>query len=81
MHTEIKKWGNSAAIRLPKELLALAGLSVDQPVLILVEDECIVIQKSTQRNHKTLKQRLMGFDGKYIGEEWDTGVPVGREVW
>ena len=31
--------------------------------------------------HKTLKEWLAGFEGEYVFEEWDTGAPVGIEVW
>ncbi|MCL2420690.1 MAG: type II toxin-antitoxin system RelB/DinJ family antitoxin [Defluviitaleaceae bacterium] len=33
------------------------------------------------RVHKSLKDRLKDYDGDYKTEEWDTGTPVGREIF
>jgi hypothetical protein len=38
------------------------------------------IQKVAERKHRTLEERLEGFEGEYVFEEWDTGAPVGRET-
>lgn len=43
MLTEIKRWGNSAAIRLPGKILAQAKLDVDSQVRIEVKAGKIVI--------------------------------------
>ncbi|MCL7462571.1 AbrB/MazE/SpoVT family DNA-binding domain-containing protein [Pseudomonas sp. NW5] len=43
MQTEIKRWGNSAAIRLPGKILAQAQLDVSSPVSIEVLEGKIVI--------------------------------------
>ncbi|MFD1489660.1 AbrB/MazE/SpoVT family DNA-binding domain-containing protein [Ancylobacter vacuolatus] len=32
MRAVVKKWGNSASVRIPAAMLAEAGLSLDQPV-------------------------------------------------
>lgn len=31
--------------------------------------------------HKTLKERFASYTGDYKTEEWDTGKPVGEEIW
>lgn len=46
MLSKIKKWGNSAAIRLPANLLNGAGLSIHCVVDIDVIDDQIVIKRS-----------------------------------
>ncbi|POP52597.1 AbrB/MazE/SpoVT family DNA-binding domain-containing protein [Zhongshania marina] len=45
MHSEIKKWGNSAAVRLPGKILAAAGLSTDSPISIKAESGRIIIDQ------------------------------------
>lgn len=45
MISEIKKWGNSAAVRLPGKLLAAAGLEADSAVSITAEAGRIVIDR------------------------------------
>ena len=79
MVATIQKWGNSQAVRLPKTLLESLNMGENDQVKILSRDDEIVIKKI--RRHRTLKERLEGFDEDYSGAEWDTGTPVGREVW
>ena len=82
MTTTIVKWGNSQGVRLPKYLLDSVKLTDNDTVEVVAENDNIIIKKITvKRPHKTLKERLEGFEGEYIFEEWDTGAPVGREVW
>ena len=44
MKIVVKKWGNSAALRIPASIMAAAGLALDQPVDIGEEAGRIVIQ-------------------------------------
>lgn len=44
MHTEIKRWGNSAAVRLPSKLLASTQLQINSAISISVEDNKIIIE-------------------------------------
>lgn len=44
MRSEIKRWGNSAAVRLPRKLLNEARLEVDSAVTMKVEENRIVIE-------------------------------------
>jgi len=76
----IQKWGNSQAIRLPKAILETARLAENEPVQIFAERDKIIIKKAAARKHRTLAERLEGFECEYAGEEWDTGAPVGEEV-
>jgi hypothetical protein len=47
--------------------------------MIIVSDE--VEKPRKQRSRISLKERIGDFDGDYIGEEWDTGRPVGDEIF
>ena len=80
MRSTIQKWGNSQAIRLPKGILETAQLGENETVQIFAEQDKIVITKVTDVRHKTLKERLKGFEGEYVFEEWRTGAPAGKEV-
>jgi len=44
MHSQINKWGNSAAIRIPASVLAELGLSVHSTVDIQVQNGKIIIE-------------------------------------
>lgn len=81
MRSTIQKWGNSQAIRLPKAILETAQLGENEKVQIFAEQDIITIRKADTPKHKTLKERLAGFKGEYAFREWDTGAPVGSEVW
>ena len=78
MQATIQKWGNSQAIRLPKAILKIARMKEDEPIQIIARQDEIIIKRTA--GHKTLKERLEGFEGEYVFQEWDTGTPVGREV-
>jgi len=80
MQATIQKWGNSQAIRLPKAILEAAQLGENEKVQIFAEHDKIIIKKAAAIKHRTLTERLEGFEGNYSGEEWNTGAPVGREV-
>lgn len=52
MQTEIKRWGNSAAVRLPSKILAQANLDVSSPIRIGVKSGKIVIEAEPQTVRK-----------------------------
>lgn len=79
MYTTIQKWGNSQAVRIPKALLEKAKLGNNDKVKIRVENGNLVI--SPVKQHKTLKERIAEYNGDYRCNEWDTGKPLGKEVW
>ena len=94
MTATIVKWGNSRGIRLPKPFLETLDLNENDTVDIMTENDAIVIRKSTNRQRKTLKQRLEEFhcsDIEAILKEADAnnefpimidwGKPVGEEIW
>ena len=80
MQAQVKEWGNSQGIRLPKEILKSAGIALNEMLDVIVSNGSITLTKPFR--HKTLEERAAEFDGKLMldGEyEWDE--PVGREVW
>jgi len=81
MTTTVQKWGNSSAIRIPKAILEDTLIKLNDEVDIIADDNKIVIKKATKRRYVTLEERLKDFKGEYVFEEWDTGTPVGNEVW
>jgi len=55
MRSEIKRWGNSAAVRLPGKLLAEARLEVSSPVSMVVKGRKIIIEASAPPAQRRLK--------------------------
>ena len=47
------------------------------------ENDSIIIKKASRkrRARKSLEELFVNYKGKYKCEEWDTGKPVGKEVW
>lgn len=76
--TQIQSWGNSQAVRLPKVLLESAQLKLNEKVEIHVINGNIVIKKAKPQ---TFKELIAGYEGDLSSEEWDTGKPVGKEVF
>ena len=68
MLSEVKKWGNSAAVRLPSKVLAAAGLDTGAPISIEVIDSKVVIELADNRSARRLNlpfteaQLLSGLD-------------------
>lgn len=80
MQTQVKEWGNSQGIRLPKEILKSAGIALNEVLEISASNGVITLEKSFC--HKTLEERAAEFGGKLMLDgEYDWGEPVGREVW
>jgi len=80
MQTQVKVWGNSQGIRIPKEILQRANISLNEVLDISVENGVITLKKAFR--HKTLEERAEAFDGKLnLDGEYEWGEPLGREVW
>ena len=80
MKTQVKEWGNSQGIRLPKEVLRSAGIALTEFLDVTVSNGVITLTKPFC--HKTLEERAAEFDGKLMLDgEYDWGEHVGREVW
>ena len=80
MQTQVKAWGNSQGIRIPKEILQTAGISLEEILDITVTNGEITLAKAMK--HKTLEERAAEYNGQLnLDGEYDWGTPVGREVW
>jgi antitoxin MazE len=80
MGIHIRKWGNSAAVRLPAGALERAGLSIDDPVEVREEEGRIVIERA-EPQAITLDWLLEDLKPEQLHGEIDFGPPVGREFW
>jgi antitoxin MazE len=83
MNAEIKKWGNSLAVRLPRDLVQSLRLHDGSPVELELKDGTLVI-RPRQRPHRgnvTLDQLLTGVTPASIHRDTEWGEPVGEEIW
>ena len=80
IQTQIRTWGNSQGIRIPKEILKSAGIALNEILNISVSNGAITLEKPFR--HKTLEERAAVYDGNLnLDGEFDWGKAEGREVW
>jgi antitoxin MazE len=80
MRTLVKKWGNSAAVRIPASVMAAAALGVDQAVDVREEGGRIVIEPIASEAYD-LNALLDQMRPETFPEDMDFGPPQGREIW
>jgi antitoxin MazE len=80
VRVQVKKWGNSASVRIPASVMAAASLSIDQAVEIREEDGRIVIEPVRTSTYD-LDALIRAMDPETFPEDADFGPPVGGEAW
>ncbi|NQT72065.1 MAG: AbrB/MazE/SpoVT family DNA-binding domain-containing protein [Chloroflexi bacterium] len=82
MVTKIQKWGNSQGLRLSKQLLEDAHISVGDNVEVSTSDGQIVISPTRRvRGKQDLQDLVSRIPKGYKSAELDWGEPVGKEIW
>ena len=80
MQTKITKWGNSLALRIPKSFALNANLKQNEVVDLSIEKEKIIITPIYEKEY-SLKELLDKVTESNLHGEFDTGEPVGKEIW
>jgi antitoxin MazE len=80
MQTKIKKWGNSLALRIPKLLALDINLKQNELVNLSIDKDSIIITPIGEKEY-SLEKLLKGVTKNNLHGEFDTGAPVGKEVW
>lgn len=82
MTTKIKKWGNSMAVRIPKEILRNLNLGDKAEVEITQKDNKIEIKPTLKTNHRyVLGDLVKKITPDNTHQEIDWGTPQGEEIW
>ena len=79
MRVTVKKWGNSASVRIPAAVLEAAQVSLDQQVDIREEQGRIVIEPLRTPTFD-IEALVAGITDENRHEEIDFGAPVGNEL-
>lgn len=79
MKVLVKKWGNSAAIRIPVSVMDAAHIDLDQSVDVKEENGRIVIEPD-RSGVFALDELLDGITPANMHDPVDTGPAVGREL-
>ncbi|MDD2770403.1 MAG: AbrB/MazE/SpoVT family DNA-binding domain-containing protein [Methylococcus sp.] len=80
MQLIVKKWGNSASIRIPAAIMEAAHLKLDDPVDVREENGRIIIEPLAHKTYE-LDALLVGITPGNLHSEVDTGSAVGNEAW
>jgi antitoxin MazE len=80
MQTKIQKWGNSLALRIPKSFALNVNIKQNELVDISVDRGKIIISPIAQKEY-SLEELLKGVSENNLHSEFDTGAPVGKEIW
>jgi len=80
MQGVVKKWGNSAAVRIPSSVLEAVRMGLDQPVDIREEAGRIVIEPVRPIRYD-VEALIAGITDDNLHAAEDFGRPMGNEVW
>jgi len=80
MKAVVKKWGNSASVRIPAAIMQAVPLELDEPVDVREEAGRVIIVPMRRKEY-TLKNLLKGITRTNLHEETRFGRRVGKEAW
>jgi antitoxin MazE len=80
MHVIVKKWGNSASVRIPAAVMKSVNLRLDETVDVRDEGGRIVIEP-VKPSQVELAQLLAGITPDNLHAEVDFGPAVGKEAF
>jgi antitoxin MazE len=79
MRVNVKKWGNSASVRIPAAIMEAARLSLDDTVDVREEGGRIIIEPVREKEYD-LAQLLAGITPENLHAEVSFGPAIGREA-
>ncbi len=80
MKSIVKKWGNSAAIRIPASIMQSLHLDLDDAVEVREENGRIVIEPVAEKSYH-LDSLVNAINSNNLHGPVDFGEPVGKEPW
>lgn len=80
MRVIVRKWGNSASVRIPAPVMAAAHMSLDQAVDVREESGRIVIEPLCE-DTPNIDDLVAAITDDNLHAPVDFGLPVGRESW
>jgi antitoxin MazE len=78
--TQVAKWGNSLAVRIPHATVREAGLAEGDRLSIDLAGDGAIVLRSSRRKY-SLDQLVKGITRKNRHPETDWGPPRGKESW
>jgi antitoxin MazE len=78
--TQVAKWGNSLALRIPKSVAQDAQLQEGDPVTVTVASHGNLVVKAARRKYNG-KHLVSLINAKNRHGETEWGPPAGKEIW
>ena len=78
MTVAIKKWGNSLALRIPKDIAQTLHIENNSTLELNIKDGALVIKP---QNETLLESLVSGIHVDNLHTEINTGKAVGNEEW
>jgi antitoxin MazE len=80
MKTQLARWGNSMAVRIPKAVAEAARLRLGDQLEMAVEDSgTLRIRK--KKGKQKLSDLVRAITPENLHAESDWGAPAGKELW
>jgi antitoxin MazE len=80
MKAVVRKWGNSASVRIPAAVLKAARVNLDDSVDVREDKGCIVIEPLARKEYD-IATLVKGITRGNLHQAVDFGAPVGEEAW
>lgn len=80
MRVQVKKWGNSASVRIPASIMSAAALRLDQEVDVREEEGRIIIEPISAPIYD-LEALVRAMEPESFPDDEDFGLPMGSETW
>jgi len=81
IHGNVKRWGNSPAIRIPATLMQALNLNIDDEIKIDLVGGKLIIEPVKQEVGYSLEELLEGVTEENLHDPVEWGEPVGKEIW
>jgi antitoxin MazE len=78
MTVSIKKWGNSLALRIPKDVAKTLHIENDSVLELRIENGTMIVEPQKDR---LLEHLVSQIDANNLHREVTTGESVGNEEW
>jgi antitoxin MazE len=80
MKTTVKKWGNSAAVRIPSAIMEAADIRLEDLVDVSEEEGKIIVKRVQSKNYD-LDDLVNRITVQNLHEPVDLGSSQGKEIW
>jgi antitoxin MazE len=80
MKATVKKWGNSAAVRIPAAVMEAADIHLEDVVKVSEEKGRIIIEPIRSKTYD-VNDLIKAITSRNLHEPIDFGRPEGGEVW